>query len=61
MQWINLSSFVAGNIYVLSGRCKWFDPFAIAMGSLQWTCWNTLFLMGMVRPAEPHNVLSSPA
>jgi len=49
MQYINVSSFLAANLFVLSGDCNWFSPFVVGMGTLQWTCWNTLFLLFLVR------------
>jgi hypothetical protein len=48
-QYVNVTSFLVGNIYVVAGPCRWFSPFVVAMGTLQWTCWNTLFLSFMVR------------
>ena len=48
LQYVNVTSFLVGNIYVVSGRCRWFSPFVVAMGTLQWTCWNSLFLSFMV-------------
>ena len=51
---MNVTSFLAGNIYVVSGDCRWFSPFVIAMGTLQWTCWNALFLSFLVRSLRLH-------
>ena len=53
LQYVNVTSFLVGNIYVVSGDCRWFSPFVIAMGTLQWTCWNSLFLSFLVRSARP--------
>jgi len=50
-----VTSFLVGNIYVVSGNCRWFSPFVIAMGTLQWTCWNVLFLSFLVR-CRPRSV-----
>lgn len=49
IEYVNVTSFLVGNIYVVAGPCRWFSPFVVAMGTLQWTCWNTLFLSFMVR------------
>ena len=56
-----MTSFLVANIYVVSGDCRWFSPFVIAMGTLQWTCWNALFLSFLVRsPAlDPSRPISS--
>jgi len=31
-QYINVTCTLVTNIYVLSGRCRWFSPFVTAMG-----------------------------
>ena len=57
LQYVNVTSFLVANIYVVSGRCRWFSPFTVSMGTLQWTCWNALFLSFMVRlPANAARV-----
>ncbi len=32
LQYVNVTCFVAANVYVLAGACHWFSPFVIAMG-----------------------------
>lgn len=49
VQYINVSSFLAANLFVLAGDCHWFSPFVVGMGTLQWSCWNTHFLIFMVQ------------
>ena len=32
LQYVNVTCFVAANLYVLSGDCHWFSPFVTVMG-----------------------------
>ena len=35
LQFINVTSYLAGNLYVASGSCRWFDGFVSIMGKLK--------------------------
>jgi len=43
--WINVTSFLVSNIYVLGGKCRWFSGFVSINGTIQWTCWSAIFAM----------------
>ena len=32
LQYVNVTCFLAANLYVISGHCRWFSPFVTAMG-----------------------------
>lgn len=48
-QLLNLSFFVIPNVYVLVRPCGWRDDIVLWSAFASWTCWNTLFLMSVVR------------
>lgn len=49
-QMLNLSFFVIANVYVLVRPCGWRDDIVLWTAFVSWTCWNTLFLLSVVRP-----------
>ena len=52
-QLLNLSFFVIPNVYVLVRPCGWRDDIVLWSAFASWTCWNTLFLMSVVRCLAP--------
>ncbi|CAL8470482.1 g10024 [Coccomyxa elongata] len=48
-QILNLSFFVIPNVYVLVRPCGWRDDIVLWSAFVSWTCWNTLFLLSVVR------------
>lgn len=59
MQIINLTFFVVPNVYVLVRPCGWRDDIVLWSAFVSWTCWNTLFLLSVVRtPCTALNVYS---
>lgn len=48
-QILNLSFFVIPNVYVLVRPCGWRDDIVLWSAFVSWTCWNTLFLLTVVR------------
>ena len=37
--------FFIVNAYLLADRCSWFDGGVIAAGVVQWTCFNSIFVL----------------
>lgn len=48
-QLLNLSFFIIPNVYVLVRPCGWRDDIVLWSAFASWTCWNTLFLLSLVR------------
>ena len=48
-QILNLSFFVIPNVYVLVRPCGWRDDIVLWSAFVSWSCWNTLFLLTVVR------------
>lgn len=48
LQSTNLVLMLALSAYVVSRSCSWLEPAALVLGFLQWTAWNTTFLLLVV-------------
>ena len=48
-QIINLIVFILPNAYVLARPCGWRDPIVLWCNFVSFSCWNTLFLVLVVR------------
>ena len=51
--------FVIINLYTLVHKCSWFNSGVIAAGVLQWTCFNSVFVLVWVRAKRPCKVFKS--
>ena len=48
IQIVNLGAMIAGIAVIVSETCRWRNRVSAAMGFVQWTCWNLIFLMFLI-------------
>lgn len=48
-QIINLAVYVLPNAYMIARPCGWRDALVMWSAFVSYTCWNTLFLISVVR------------